>query len=116
MEISDSEVLEYLKAGLFRVDLDTSEVFNRNGQKLTFEIHGRDSAYHSVRIKVNGKRRKIRVALLVWMAGTLSVKPVGYEVHHRDLNSLNDSFVNLLCLHPVDHRKIHSEICSEVPF
>lgn len=115
MQITDDEILEMLKNGKYRADLETSQIFNASGTEITKEAHGRLGGYQSVRLKQGPYRRKIRVALLVWMAGTLSVKPVGWQIHHLDGDCTNDSFANLYCLHPVDHRKIHQEE-TEVPF
>lgn len=67
------------------------------------------------------KRRKIGVAAFVWMAGTKHAVPKGFIVHHQDLNTLNNAFDNLYCLHEIDHHKLHGgELIeiedSDVPF
>lgn len=43
--------------------------------------------------------------------------PKGYEVHHRNEDPLDNSFDNLICLHPLDHSKLHHQTTDEdVPF
>jgi len=43
------------------------------------------------------------------MAGADCTIPEGWEVHHEDEDKTNNSFVNLFCLHPEDHKKVHGK-------
>ena len=116
LQITDTEILSLLINGTYRVDLETGKVYGRLGVEIVQESSGRYSEYLSVRVKTRGTRRKVQVSLLVWMAGTLSQKPMTWEIHHRDGNTHNNAFTNLLCLHPTDHRKLHYLEESELPF
>jgi len=33
--------------------------------------------------------------------------PQGFEIHHRDENPENNDFENLICVHQIDHNKLH---------
>lgn len=50
---------------------------------------------------------------LLWMIDTASLIPHGWQVHHRDEDWKNNARSNLICLHVVDHDKVHK---SDVPF
>lgn len=50
----------------------------------------------------------MHVARLVWMAGSGRTIPKGFEVHHRDELNSSDGWPNLICLHRLDHQKMHA--------
>ncbi len=54
------------------------------------------------------------------MAGTDSIVPSGFEVHHDDKYVQNNSFSNLFALHKIDHGKWHARdpgfTDSDIPF
>ena len=115
--LTDFEILELLKSKVYDVDLVTGKVYGLSRGspvEIKQEIGGKDSNYLGVRIKYKRKRRKIAVHVLVWMAGTLSIRPPKWQVHHIDEDPLNNAFSNLACLHPIDHLKFHER--DEVPF
>ncbi len=114
--LADLDILDGIRAGVFGVDLKTGEVTAR-GRVLAF-FSNRTDRRRFVRLHMNGRRRGIAVARLVWMAATLSLIPEGWEVHHNDEDSGNDAWENLLCLHALDHRKKHgrAEADTDVPF
>ena len=63
------------------------------------------------------KRRSCNLSQLVWMQATGSPIPKGYEVHHIDEDPKNNDFDNLLCIHSLDHMKIHRESPEKaIPF
>lgn len=116
--LTDVEVLELLRLKIYEVDLETGRVFGTTikGRRVEVkqEVNGKAGDYLGIRIKCKGRRRKIAVHVLVWMAGTLSIRPTNWQVHHLDENPLNNTFTNLICLHPMDHQKFHAE--DETPF
>lgn len=113
-EISDEEILTFLREGLYRVDIENAKVYGKDGIEIKQESSGDRGTYRCIRIKNKGKRRKIAVHTIVWMAGTDSVKPKGWQVHHRDEDSRHNAFKNLMCLHPLDHTKFHET--DDTPF
>ena len=116
-------ILAMLASG--RVSLESDElgytqVFN-NGRLLAQRINKRRRMRDGdprVDIWSGGKRLSINVSHLVWMQHTNSLLPAGWEIHHRDENPYNNSFSNMLCLHPLDHQKLHARETDkeEVPF
>lgn len=115
--ISEAEVLDAIRDGAFRVDLDTGEVTTASGRRLV-PFSNRTDRRRFVRLHMGGRRRGIAVARLVWMAATMRLIPEGFEIHHEDEDCGNDARRNLICLHPDDHRKVHGQAVSteEVPF
>lgn len=61
-----------------------------------------------------GKRKSINVSHLVWMYHTRTTLPPGFEIHHIDENPENNNFSNLICVHCLDHLKLHPS--PEIPF
>lgn len=104
--LSDKDILTLLKHGVYRVDLERGEVFNEHGKELQYRRCGKSQEYLCVRLYSAPKMREIGVARLVWMAGTKRRIPKGFEVHHRNGDTEDNSFLNLFCLYCVDHRKL----------
>lgn len=117
-KMTDEQVLDLLKVEKYRVDLVTGEVFNSKDEKLSIYYGKLDRKY--VRLYDGRKsRREISLPKLIWMFGTKSIVPDGFEIHHRDTYSENNNFNNLICLHRRDHQKLHGYSLvdnSEVPF
>lgn len=67
-----------------------------------------------VDIFYNKQRKSINISHLVWMYHTRMVIPNGFEIHHIDENPENNNFSNLICVHCLDHLKLHPQ--SETPF
>lgn len=108
-------MLRLLRNGVYTVDIESAEVFAANG-KLIRPIIG-DDGYHFVRLHYRKKQKTIALQRLVWMAGTDTVIPEKWEVHHWNNNRSHNWFVNLFCLHKLDHEKVHHLLePSEVPF
>lgn len=79
--------------------------------------NGEQDRKKHVRLYYNHKRKAIRVSRLVWMIHTKRTIPKGFEIHHVDEDSDNDRWENLMCLHHLDHRKVHQlPDLDEVPF
>ncbi len=110
MRLTNADVLKLLKQRVYTVDLAQGVVLGQRGKPLkTVEREGGFSGVGLVYLfvelyhKDSDKRRKIGVSSLVWMAGTQQAVPRGFEIHHQDMNTLNNAFINLYCLHTVDH-------------
>lgn len=107
-QASQHDVLQWLANGVYRVDLATAQVFNRKGEELAPRNKGgRRAEYWQIRLYHGGKKITLGLSILVWIAGTNTAVPKWFEIHHRDENPGNNAFSNLLCLHCVDHRKVH---------
>lgn len=120
--MTDAEVLKLLRAGVYRVNLETGVVYGPTDKALAAEPRGRGE-YLFVRLYavIRGvpKAKAIAVQRLVWMAATGEVIPPGFEVHHEDEETQSNAFSNLLCLHKLDHRKKHRhrvESDEPIPF
>ena len=122
--LTDETILQLLTDGVYKVDLETGTVYNKHDKELTLKTGGKEEEYPYVRLYFNSHEKWIKLSRLVWMAGTKSVIPEGWEVHHRDLNPAHNWFENLFCLHKVDHGKLHRGISlieepeelQEIPF
>ena len=120
--LSDDEVLELLRNEIYKVDLDTGDITGPSGRKLSPGGSGRQREYGRVCLYSGGAKRRMPWHQLVWMAGTDSVVPTNFTVHHCDLDPSHNAFSNLLCLHTVDHKKVHDGVTlmldesDEVPF
>jgi hypothetical protein len=106
------EVLAALQQRVYTVDLETAEVTRRQtGRVVTPFV--KKSGRKLIRVYVNGKVKAIHLARLVWMAGSKRTIPKQFEVHHRDEQNDSDGFENLICLHRLDHRKMHANVVEE---
>lgn len=113
--LSQKEIIGLLKAGVYEIDPVTCEF--RSGGKVIKPWVGPEDGRAWCRLYHQGKRKQILRARLVWMSQTLCVVPKNWEVHHQDSDPRNDSWDNLLCLHQVDHRKVHQDCRQEeLPF
>lgn len=113
------EIIKLFRKGVYRVDLDTGEVFNGRGRKI--KARRSHSALRHWRVDLyDGETGKFATPFLhqvVWMFGTMHPIPKGWEVHHRDEDVDNNTFNNLICLHTLDHLKFHyTEELDDVPF
>jgi len=53
------------------------------------------------------------------MWNTREVIQLGWQIHHVDEDKQNNRFENLMCVHPLDHYKLHRDVEvaeDEVPF
>jgi hypothetical protein len=63
----------------------------------------------------NFNKRKVKESHLIWCEeNNYHIIPKGFLIHHRDLNSLNDSPDNLVLLHKIDHIKLHNQLIKEL--
>jgi hypothetical protein len=77
-----------------------------------FTSHG----YEFIRLYDVDKVKTIGVARLVWIVATGCEVPGQFEIHHWDRDRKNNAFGNLLCVHKLDHKKLHALDDDEVPF
>lgn len=111
------QLLSLLRDDIYLVDPTTAEVSGPRGIVTPFyDTDGRAFVrLYSNRGKLT--RKAMCVSKLQWMARTGSAVPKGFEVHHRDGDFRNNDWDNLLCLHRLDHRKMHeAEGVDEAPF
>ena len=113
------EVLRWITEGVFQIERGEETRIIKNGQELVQRINKRKNSHRGdprVDLWHEGKRRSCNVSHLVWMLCTGRVIPEGFEIHHADEDPLNNSFENLVCVHPLDHGKLHNQVGDEVPF
>lgn len=94
---------------------DTGAVRRRANNRPVRPYVANDEGHLYVRLYFMGRRKSMAVHRLVWMAATGVTIPYGFEIHHRDEDTQNNQFSNLLCLHRLDHQKFHENVV-EVPF
>lgn len=103
-----------------QVDENGSTVVSKGGKELAQRINTRrrmNDGDARVDICFDKKKLSINVSHLVWMFYTNCVIPEGWEIHHRNEDPTDNSFNNLICVHPIDHRKLHAvKDEEEVPF
>lgn len=114
------EVLQWIQDGVFQIECGS---IIKNGRELAQRINKRNRSERGdprVDLYHDKKRRSCNVSHLVWMQHTGRVLPDGFEIHHRDENPLNNCFSNLICVHSLDHEKLHYQSVTvsedEVPF
>ena len=123
------EVLEWLLTERIQVkEFDSGEVHIYkqsllNG-KITYKLLSQrnnvrkrsDRGDPRVDIRFENKRKSIHVSHLVWMVNTQMCIPKDFEIHHRDENPRHNIFTNLLCVHKLDHLKLHADEVDDIPF
>ncbi len=116
-KLTQKDILGLLRIGKYSVDFETGDIYGQGGKLLKSQT-GNSEPYLYINLYDTGKRIAIVVHKLVWMAGTMSTVPRNFEIHHRDLDPTNNSFNNLICVHKIDHAKLHSEYIEddETPF
>lgn len=119
------EVLALLDAGTYTVDIHTGTVEGPRGVVTPYPFKRRSSEHVDYYVRLYtvddaGAKLVKSIALhrLVWMSATRSPIPDGFEIHHRNERPADCAFRNLLCLHPMDHRKFHEgdEDDEPIPF
>lgn len=126
-KISLRAVLDRIEDGAYVIDPVTAEVRTRRGRVIRGFLSGKKNGpkYRFVRIHArhpDGRLgvKTIMVARLVWISVTRCEIPKCWQIHHRDRNSENDAWANLLCLHELDHKKVHAGDATpaeeEIPF
>ena len=119
---SNEDVLRWLLSGVFVVNPDKGDVIKIESKlgsnyKLKARINRRnrsDIGDPRVDLYYEGKRKSCHVSNLVWMSRTGSIVPEGFEIHHIDEDPTNNNWNNLICVHSMDHVKLHNE--ESVPF
>lgn len=115
-KLSRAEVLDLLNSGRYIIDIDLGEIYKRNKEPL-YTFTNSQSDHRWVRLFKHPKYKCIPVSHAVWMFASQTIIPEGWEVHHIDTDPANDSFKNLMCLYPTDHRKLHQALkLEEAPF
>ena len=123
--IADEEIIKLIQNCTIEVDLVTAEVRMRGTILKPYEIGAEESNRNHTRfafgLRVNGRRRTIVRAKLVYLAGSLRPIPEGFEIHHMDEDRFNDAYANLIALSKEDHLKLHRWLegraeVEDVPF
>lgn len=86
-KLTDSEILSLVTSGEIIVDVDSGKHVTKNGRVLSVvsRTHADGESrgtYRFVSICHGGKRKKIAIHRLVWMAVNGTVVPQGYDVDH----------------------------------
>jgi plasmid replication initiation protein len=104
--LTNEEILKLSARGQYIADLESGVILTKQGHYKKPYIGGEGNALYT-KLKHQGKYKTISVHRLIWMVGTGHTIPESWEVHHRDENNRNNCFTNLICLHPIDHKKLH---------
>ena len=110
------KILWLLAEKKYIVCRETGQVTGPRGKVITPFFKKNDTTRHLyVRLYCNGMYvRSISLAKLVWISVTGRLMPNGFEAHHRDENPQNNAWTNIICVHALDHRKLHAE--EVIPF
>lgn len=92
--------------------IENGEVYHkRHNRKIIGHIDAK--GYKKIVIRDNDKKPHcLRLHRLIWESNYGEI-PDGYEIHHKDFNSLNNSLDNLQLLSKEEHLKLHGDINSE---
>lgn len=101
------EVIRLFRSGKYIVDPELGKVYSSKGKELFSYPGSRDSTQLWVRLYNQPKHISIPVAHCVWLFVSGIPIPRHFQIHHRDINNLNDSYENLYCLFNKDHKKLH---------
>lgn len=96
------KILELIQAGVISACPKTATIKMR-GRVLT-QVLDRKEKYFFVRLYWRGARCGLVVHRLVWMSHYLRVVPAGYDVHHKDRDSHNNTLKNLQLRELHNHR------------
>jgi len=100
---------EEFEEGVFQVLADPIEVY-KGERKLAQRINLRqrmDDGDARVDLWHEGLRRSCHVSQLVWMVNAGMPIPKGFEIHHLNEDIHDNHFANLVCVHSLDHAKLH---------
>lgn len=114
--VTKQDVLDWLQDGTFTIA--DGQIYTRDGRALVQRMNKRRRCEHGdprVDLFHGGRRKSMHVSHLIWMWGTNCTIPDGFEIHHRDEDPNNNDFNNLLCLHAIDHAKLHA-VEDDTPF
>jgi len=120
--MDDNEILELLLSKKYYTCPLLGVVFNKHAHQLKpFSSLNKYANHKFVALfgTFNGKkcRRGIALHRLIWMDKLKIVIPRNWHIHHLDNDPTNNSFKNLVCLHPEDHKKFHyDQTTEEIPF
>ena len=106
---SKETILQWLKEGIFTLH-EGGRIY-KGTRCLTQRINKRNRMKNGdprVDLSHESKRRSCHVSHLVWMINVGIVIPKDFEIHHRDEDPLNNNFENLICIHALDHVKLHN--------
>lgn len=112
MPIPDERLLGLIESGDIVVGLDNPEtisVFGRSNRAYLIGGGGKRNAPDSHKrwafgFKIQGRRRTIVRAKLVYLAGSRRPIPNDFDIHHLDEDPYNDDYENLISLHKDDHK------------
>ncbi len=114
--LTNLDILELFKNGSYWADLNEGVVYSDHKRAAVYTYEGNAEGHLFIRLYSEPKHRAMPVSHVVWMFGTRVPLPDGWQVHHRDKDVQNNSFDNLIAVHPIDHRKLHAgELVDEEP-
>lgn len=93
--------------GLYKVD-ENCNIFRCWKYKMKPVNSERRGKYLATHFSVNGEQMLELNHIIVWEAFN-GPKPEGYDIHHVDRNSFNNSLNNLSCITKEEHYNIHKE-------
>lgn len=133
--MTDEQLLHVLLSGRYRIDIEAGEIYsNRYKTQRDTPLckyysrtdpekrHPFICVFYTFDSSQGIARRGVSLAKAIWMYSRQSAVPPDFEIHHVDLNPLNDNWRNLVALHKLDHNQLHlllnadSVVEEEVPF
>lgn len=115
MPISDQRLVELIISGDLTCELDVPEVVLVFGRTVKAYRIGNDNRHRgdarkrwAFSMRIQGQRRTIVRAKLVWMIGARQEVPAGFEIHHLNGDNQDDRWENLVAVMADDHRKVEA--------
>lgn len=116
--LSDEDILQAVRDGKYRVDVDDATVYSRITNSF-LTIHHRThrdgtqrGTYRFVEFSIRGQKKKVALHRLVWMVANGRVTPDGHDVDHR-YSQEDDSISNLRLLESSVNRGLPNKKNSE---
>ena len=91
------------------------EIISYNGKKFIRYPESKsrsERVYYSGHFKINGVNKKIRLHVYKYLCEVGEI-PIGYHIHHKDHNPLNNEINNLECKNGREHISEHGKNASE---
>ena len=108
-----AHLLEAVDTGQYIVDLEKGTIVSKRTKRQTFIFNHvwppnpNQLGHWFTRLYYKGTVLCTSRARIIWMVGHRRAIPEGFEIHHDNEDSEDDSFDNLICIYNLDHKKLH---------
>lgn len=107
-KLTDLDVIRLFDTGKYKLDRDEWRILKKNGEPVFTYKGSRQGDYDWCRLYEQPLHRAMAVHVIIWIVTNRAEVPKGWQVHHDDECHTNNNPLNLFCLHPSDHTKVHT--------